>query len=278
MTSAFVPRLVTEHFGTVGGPANALEGGMSPSILVGSTVFKQVDDSDLAAWSQELLAATTDDYLMVPTPVRAADGRWVVDGWTATVYLPDLATLVNEPVEVARVGRQFAFAVNRALETLSADGFDAEPVTRREDRWARAYRAVWDPTTTVSAAGSAEIFETLRSVWMSGPTAPPEDNVFHCDLTGNVMADPDGTPVVLDFTPAFGPIDFGSAVVVGDHLLWRDGRADLIETVGADPALVARAIAFRLLSEQFALDAGELPGHGGDLEHHHRVLRLLDWS
>ena len=279
MTSDEVPASVRRSFRLSEVPARALDGGIVTPFVVGDIVVKPAGDPAVDTWCQQVLATTSDDGFVCPRPIQADDGRWVVDGWTATEYHDGLRPLLDDPETVVSVGRRFAAAVNRSPALANLGHLHRSPVAARTDRWARAYRHAWGHERCSVVPEAETIVATLRAVWGSDPTEypVPEPQVFHCDLTGNVLADRTGRPVVVDFTPAIGPVEFGTAVVAADHLLWHGGQPQLIDRIGADPRLVARALAFRLVAEQLALNVGQTPRHGAKLDDHRRVLRSLDW-
>lgn len=277
MTVPDVPPSVRKQFRLPDLPARPLDGGMVTPMVIGDVVLKPVDDAVLASWCQGVLASTVADGVVIPEPLAARDGRWVVDGWTATDFIDGLRSLIHEPESVVAAGREFAKAVNEAWANNGSGDFGRSPVQARTDRWARAYRHVWLAEPCRIGPEAQEILAAFRAFWELRSSSG-RSRLFHCDLTGNVLADQAGRRVVVDFTPAIGPPEFGTAVVVADHLLWHDGRSDLVDRVGVDLGLLARAVAFRLVAEQLALAEGEVPSHGGHLHEYRHVLRLFDWA
>jgi hypothetical protein len=45
--------------------------------------------------------------------------------------------------------------------------------------------------------------------------------LIHGDLTGNVLFHDELPPAIIDFTPYWRPLEFQSAVVVADALVWE---------------------------------------------------------
>ncbi|MEV7197574.1 aminoglycoside phosphotransferase [Streptomyces sp. NPDC093510] len=80
---------VLDAFG-VKGSRVPLVGGQGRSVLVGECVFKPAegpaDEIEWAASLFEELGASSSGF-RVPLPLRAADGRSVVDGWTASEFV-----------------------------------------------------------------------------------------------------------------------------------------------------------------------------------------------
>lgn len=254
-----IPTSVAEAFGVKGSPQR-LPGGEQTSVLAGDIVLKPACNPALAAWCQALAAAIDPSLIEVPEPVAAADGRWVVDGWTATRFVPGLVELADDPHTVVDIDTVVTDALSGAASGLP-------PIPPRSDRWARGVDAALGGPLPDLTTDAREVVTRLQ-----GPMAdtPPRDRVVHGDLTGNTFRTPSGAALVLDLSPYLAPQGFGAAVVVADHLLWRAGRAELAALV--DPDLLARALMFRLIAEQLA----DAPRHGARLDDYRRALELLD--
>ncbi len=264
MSPAQPPPEVRRSFGLGEGPVEPLPGGEGTSFVVGHAVVKPVFDVELGAWCQELAARVRSPWFSVPAPIRAHDGNWVVDGWTASAYVGGLEPLRSEPLRVIAVAEEIGTAFARA----GLD--DVGPVRRRRDRWARADRFAWDEESVPLSDAAREVADRLRA--RTAPTGEPV-GVIHGDLTGNVHVDPDGDVVVLDLTPYVRPARLAAAIVVADHLLWHDGRLDLLDAIDGDEDGLARALLFRLTAEQLATD----PRHGAELAPFRRLLEELRW-
>ena len=57
------------------------------SFRVEDLVLKPADDAGETAWVSELLVGLAVDGVRVAEPVRAGDGSWVVEGWSATRWV-----------------------------------------------------------------------------------------------------------------------------------------------------------------------------------------------
>jgi len=247
----------------VAGEATPLPGGDETSLLVGGVVLKKVIDPPLAAWAQERLSEIRCDAIRVPDPIRATTGAWTVDGWSATTFVPGLRSGLGRWSDIADAGRSFSSALAALGET------DLAPVRGRTDRWAVADRFVWDAMPLEFGAEATRIVERLRA--NQGPEAPSQ--IVHADLTGNVFFDPDDIPTVIDFAPLFRPVSHSLAIVAADAMLWHDAGIDVLEMIDPKRQSIARALLFRLGSEQLAVD----PRHGARVSDYHRVLDSLGW-
>jgi len=256
------PPAVRDAF-RVSGPVHRLEGGDETSVRVADVVLKQVMNPTLANWTQELLAETEHDAIEVPAPLRSHQGEWVVDGWVATKFVPELRSGLGRWAEVADAGREFHASI-----AGRAGGID--PVLARTDRWAEADRFVWEELDLELSGEAGELIERLRA--QANPGGLPAQ-VIHGDLTGNVFFDADDQPVILDFSPLVRPPTYAIAIVAADALLWHSADPAVLAATSVAADALARAILFRLVSEQLAV----APRHGARLDDHRRVLNLLGW-
>ncbi|MFF0739427.1 aminoglycoside phosphotransferase [Streptomyces sp. NPDC004111] len=258
------------------GPGNSpvpLSGGQGRSVLVGGYVFKPAEGAEeeaewgTAVW-EELVP---NGGFRVPRPLRAADGRCVVDGWTASEFLPGEPGPQGHWDGVLAAGRAF----HAALKGVPRPAF----LDRRTHPWAVADRVAWGERDIEAAADLAAPLAALREAWR--PVNEEAAQLIHGDLTGNVLFGGGGggggtqgasscgaasyePPTVIDFSPYWRPPLFAEAVVVVDGLLWFDRPAGLLTDGGAHPdwpQLLIRALIFRLVAQSELAAAGGLaPG------------------
>jgi uncharacterized protein (TIGR02569 family) len=222
-----------------GVPANPLSGGEGLSWRADSAVLKRVHDESEASWSQEVLADLVEDGFRRPEPIPAADGRWVVDGWSACAFLDGLRDGRPRWRHIMAGGARF----HRALPRPDAT---ARQVQKRQHRWAVADRVAWgDTAVALSPAGEQlrrRIVEQLTPVIL-------EEQLIHGDLSGNVLFDPEDKPVVIDFSPYLRPARYADAVVIGDAMLWEGAGLDVLEILGHDD------LSFQLLHGPYCSDS-----------------------
>jgi hypothetical protein len=76
--------------------------------------------------------------------------------------------------------------------------------------------------------------------------------LIHGDLTGNVLfADPE-PPAVIDLSPYWRPVEFASAIVVADALVWEGAEAAELRSafdIDSFGQLLARALLFRIITD-----------------------------
>lgn len=239
-----VPAPVRRAFGAPDGadPVH-LAGNTGGVQVVGEVALKQVNDAAEAAWAQDALArlATVDDVRW-PRPVAASDGRFVVDGWTASEFVPDLRPLAPDWAAVVDAGRRF----HRATAHLVPP---AAMLDGRTHRWARGERHAFGEETVTLPPDTAALDRALARRCRPDPNPV---QFVQVDLAPNVLLDADDVPVVLDVAVGARTPGYASAVVVADALVWQDASVDLLDllTTDGDPvALVARALRFRLATD-----------------------------
>ncbi|MFF7360655.1 aminoglycoside phosphotransferase [Streptomyces sp. NPDC008125] len=206
------PRAVLDAFGVVGGTPVPLAGGQGRSVLVGGYVFKPAEGTEAEAeWAASLFEALAPGPgFRVPRPLRTADGRSLVDGWTAHAFLAGTPGPRGHWADVLSAGRAF----HAALRGLPRPGF----LGRHTHPWAVADRVAWGEQDAEVIADLAAPFSALLA--LRRPVRQDAAQLVHGDLTGNVLFAPDQVPVVIDFSPYWRPPLFAEAVVIADGLLW----------------------------------------------------------
>jgi len=260
------PDPVVRAFG-LRGASRRLAGGQDDSFVVDGAVLKRVGDAAEAAWVQGLAQRLDPQGFRIARPVRAAGDAWVIDGWTASEFIPGLAPAAPDWDQVFAAGRRFA----DATEALGPTASDAEVLAARGHRWARADRCAWGEEDIDLAGVAGSVLFSLRDL-TDAPTG--ERRIIHADLTGNVHVDPWGTPVILDLSPYLRPLRWADAIVVADAVTWWTAPLDLATSFAASDEgrdLLARALIFRLVAEQLGGSAGD----PNNLEPYQSVLRHL---
>ncbi|WP_329459609.1 aminoglycoside phosphotransferase [Streptomyces sp. NBC_01497] len=237
------PRPVLDAFGVRGAPV-PLPGGQGRSVLVGGFVFKPAEGAgDEVEWAASLFETLAPGRgFRVPRPLRATDGRSLVDGWTAGEFLTGEPGPRGQWSGVLSAGRAF----HAALRHLPRPDF----LDHRTHPWAVADRVAWgergiDVTDDLDSPYSA-LLELRR------PVEQDAAQLIHGDLTGNVLFAADAEPAVIDFSPYWRPPVFAEAVVVADGLLWFDLPPDLPARMSDRPdwqQMVIRALIFRLVAQ-----------------------------
>jgi len=237
-----VPEPVLAAF-DVGGRPEPLSGGMGQSVRVGDVVLKPAGDETEASWLAQLQHDLRPVGLRTPRPRRAADGRWVVDGWSATAYLAG----------DGRPGRWAdTMAAGRALHAALRAEPRPELLDRRTHRWAVADRVAWGEAT----ADLGPVGERLTA--RRRPLDLPRQLV-HCDLSGNVLFHESEPPAVIDLSLYWRPPPYAEAIVAVDAFLWYDAEPGVLDLVehGDATQLLVRAAVFRLCTDLSPAHLGE---------------------
>nr|WP_241265746.1 TIGR02569 family protein [Streptomyces boncukensis] len=267
-SDAVPPAPVLDAFG-VRGTAVPLAGGRGRSVRVGGFVFKPCDGAeDEAEWAASVFERLTPNGgFRVPRPLRAEDGRSVVDGWTAAEFLTGEPGPRGRWPELLRAGRAF----HSALRQVPRPGF----LDRRTHPWAVGDRVAWGEQEVRVVDELAEPCATLLR--LRRPVERPSQLV-HGDLTGNVLFAAGEAPAVIDFSPYWRPAAFAEAVVVADGLLWFDVPPGMV-TRGGTPdwqQLLIRALLFRLVAQSESAGAA-VPGRtpAGERERYTRAAEAV---
>jgi uncharacterized protein (TIGR02569 family) len=215
-------------------------GGQGNTWRARALILKPLDRSvEQLAWEYTVLSGIEPDGFRLAPPVRSRDGRLAVDGWSAWeliagVHLPD------RWADICAVGDRF----HRAAAGIPAPAWHRE----RNDPWARADRAAWDDA-------ALDEFRSLAPVDQLAASLRPvhgHDQLVHGDLSGNVLFHPTLPPGVIDISPYWRPVLFGTAVVIIDALMWEgasDAVLKIVEGRAEGPQCLLRAAIFRLVTD-----------------------------
>ena len=152
-------------------------------------VFKPLDMSiEALEWQESVLGGIEEDGFRVARPVRAADGRLAVAGWSVWQRAGG-GHLPRRWAEIWAAGERF----HRASAEVPVPGWHL----RRSDPFARADRAAWED-------GAVEEFTCLPPVArLAGHLRPVNGpgQLIHGDLSGNVLFHPHLPPAIIDLSP-----------------------------------------------------------------------------
>ena len=266
-------------FGVRAGGLLPLAGGLEQTAWrAGDIVLKPVQaaNHDEGDWIAAVLDVIVEDGFRVIKPVRAADGRWLADGWAAWRWFDGEHERTRwQDVRVA------AEAFHRALRVaVDAAGVDARPawLDTRGHRWALAEGVVWRgeplPTAAIYDVPEWELFERFR---VAGPPLTVEEaersQVVHGDIAGNVLVGTDGTPTFIDMSPGWRTPSSAEVQILVEGYAFFGGVESVL--AGFDRADIARACAFRLMCGFQALAIG-LELNPEQLTRFRRILDLVD--
>ena len=204
---------------------------MGRVVAAGNLVLKPVDDEAEATWVAEALASLPEDGFRIAPPVQSVDGRWVVDGWSATEKIAGRNERRWEDI----------LAAGDAFHAATASLERPEMLDRRTHVWARADRMAWGEQEPQPSPLADRLRRYVRPVDLPS-------QVVHGDLGGNVLFADALPPAVIDFSPYWRPPAWALAVVVVDAVVWHHAPVDLAEE--HDAQVLARASLFRLYCDE----------------------------
>jgi len=216
------------------------EGGRGLAWRAGRIVLKPVDtNEERLAWQRDVLGEIRTEGFRVSRPERSIAGALVVDGWSASTFCVGR----HEPrrwTDVIAVGR----LLHRALKDVPRPAF----LSSRTDPWSMAERAAWGDAPLAPYREAPHVARLVASLV---PVDAPSQ-LIHGDLTGNVLfADP-LPAAIIDLSPYWRPVEFASAIVVADALVWEGADVSEVESafsIESFGQLFARALLFRIISD-----------------------------
>ncbi len=215
-------------FGISGTPT-LLSGGRGLCYRIGDTVLRPCDDEAESQWlaqlSRDLLARSPAGYrLASPVPSVTNPNTFVVDGWTASSFVPGRDSMENFPE---------LFRAARLLHSDLADFVTEKPAEvagRLFNRWDEADYVTWGEKSLADVNKvNTEMLRQLQPVLdqLSAEMRPlPEESaqlkcqLVHMDLLGNVLFEDGLPPGIIDLTLYWRPVLYAEAVVVVDGLTW----------------------------------------------------------
>jgi len=246
------------------GRQSPLPGGRGLAVRVDDAVLLPAPDVAASTWAAEVAERLRSPDVRMPRPLRSGDGRWVVDGWSASEHVEG----VDGPAGRWRELLATARSLHRELAPEPMPAW----LAGRQDPWAEADRAAWGEKTPTPGPVTAPLVARLLQARTPLPQVLP-DQLVHGDLTGNVLLpvhEGHSVPTVIDLSPYWRPAEAAVAVVVADGLLWHDAGPELVDIADlgtCGPQLLVRALLFRLLAldaltrDRPAAAVAELPAH-----------------
>jgi uncharacterized protein (TIGR02569 family) len=242
-----------------------LPGGQGDTFTSGDLVLKPALDEREAAWLADVLDALPRRHdLRVIRPVRATDGRWVVEGWVAFGHLAG----------APRPGDwRAALDVSDRFHDLVAQ-VPWSPALDREHAWAVADAFAWGERDIALPPRCSGVVERLCSA--REPVDEPSQLV-HGDLCNNILFHDDLSPAVIDISPFWRPRRYADAIAIVDAIAWFGAGGDALEPFAdrVGRQLLVRAVVFRLASAA-VLMAGDDQRLASEVAAHEPVLRALD--
>ena len=95
-----------------------------------------------------------------------------------------------------------------------------------------------------------EIRQLINPIFENYQLIERTDQIIHADMCGNILFTADLPPLVIDFSPAYGPKEYAEAILVADAIAWEHAPVALINDLpqtAYTKQLLLRATNFRLI-------------------------------
>jgi uncharacterized protein (TIGR02569 family) len=217
-------------------PLEPFPGGRGIAWGTEKLVLKLLDMSrEQVIWQEQVLGDIREVGFRVTRPVRAPDGRLIIDGWVAWQRLEG-EHRTRQWAEICMAGERF----HRATASTPRPRF----LPRRTDVFAQADRAAWD----LADLARFRFLPPIDRIVGRLQPLHAEEQLIHGDLTGNVLFHPALPPGIIDLSPYWRPPLFSTAIVVVDALMWEGADWSILSVMEQQPDAVQyllRAAAFR---------------------------------
>jgi uncharacterized protein (TIGR02569 family) len=200
-----VPEHVAIAFAASGSPV-LLPGGELRTYRCAGIVLRHENEKEIAdaIFAADVFdAIAPSDEFRVPRPVRAPDGGWIVDGWSAWTYVEGREA---GPADVP-AGVRAIEAFHRAIANVPRPPH----LARRALIYDRADRGAFGD---MPAGVDDRLRPTLARLYaLRRPVDGLRDQVIHGDANGaNILVAPGVPPAIIDFAPYWRPPEFALAV------------------------------------------------------------------
>lgn len=216
-----------------------LPGGQEGSYRAGDVVLKPVESVTKYLWLADILDPLEIPGLRIAKPVRSRNGKWMENGLGATRFSPGVF-VEGRMEEKLNAAIDFHLPLRAVPKPKNFDYWS--------DPWALAHKFAWAElplprNTDEQIAGVVAKITALRK------PLKLQDQLIHGDLAGNLLFD-GKTPVIIDISPDYRPLEYALAVLVCDSIAWHNEPLDSLKLLDFEPSvrtqLVIRAVLFRL--------------------------------
>jgi uncharacterized protein (TIGR02569 family) len=221
------------------GENKPLHGGEGRSVRVGPCVFKPIENPDRYKWSCELLLRVSQDGFRIPEPIRAKNGSFVFKGWSATTFEPGehVQGRWDEKIEILRTFH------------LRLRELDHPPMPPSDDRWSWAHEIAWQ-NAPMPVSIHLDIVRLVEELFAHYQPLTRSEGIIHSDFGGNVLFHDKLNPCIIDFSPAYGCMEYAEAIMIADVIAWENAPLNLLDLLPFDEKyrqFLLRAINFRII-------------------------------
>jgi uncharacterized protein (TIGR02569 family) len=238
LTDLILPPGIKEAF-YCHGETQRLAGGEGRSFKVGPCVFKPIENPERYSWSCELLLNVPQVGFRIAEPRRTRDGSFVFRGWGASDFVSGehVQGRWHEKLEILRL-------FHTQLQEL-----ENTPIPPSDDRWSLAHEIAWQ-VIPLPTEIHPDISNLINALFFHYQPLPRGQEIIHSDFSGNTLFHFLLDPCVIDFSPAYGSIEYAETIMIADAIAWEQAPLEIISLLRFDEHYrqnLLRAINFRLI-------------------------------
>lgn len=161
-----------------------------------------VGQEEAAIWNAELFNRVKEDRFRVAKPIRAANGSWVVNGWTAEQFLEGKHATISDLPNV----------IDAAIHFHEALAGTPLPEYRKKEqsKYTRADEWAWGE---IPRDIDLQLYDLATKLADLRKSVNLPDQLIHGDLNlNNVLVANNLFPAIIDFVPYYRPAEFALAV------------------------------------------------------------------
>jgi uncharacterized protein (TIGR02569 family) len=221
------------------GVRQKLYGGEGNAVRVGDCVFKPIDNPERYSWACELLLQLPQSGFRISEPLRSKDETFAHSGWGASAY--EQGEHVNGRwQEKVRISKLFHAELNE---------LELTPMPSSDDFWSQAHEIAWQ-VIPIPASLHPKMTTRIEDIFRHYQPLSRGQGVIHSDLCGNFLFQDGLDPCIIDFSPAYGSVEYGEAILVADAIAWEDAPQEIVDLISNDEHYrqnLLRAINFRVI-------------------------------
>lgn len=217
-----------------------LDGGQGTSVRAGHLAIKPVDEIDKYIWLSNSLQEVSFEGILVSIPVKSISGNWIEGGFGATTFIDGsfVKGRIYEKLKAANLFHQKTAAI------VKPEQFD-----QWESPWSSATKVAWQEGN-LPPETDQRIERVVQSLLKLYSPISLDFQFIHSDIAGNIFFSGDGTPIVIDISPAFRPVEYANTMLVTDSIAWHDEPLDSLNLLNYSTELrlqlVLRTVVFRI--------------------------------
>ena len=222
------------------GKIEPLPGGQNNSWRIGDHVLEYVGIDPSNEWSAAVLSDLNAVDYRISAPVRSKHDSFVFKGWLCSKFEVGFVSN-NHEAEKLEVSRLF----HRSLKAISLNVY-----VPPSNRWEIAHRAAWsrdDLPSQIETDSRNYIKELFRFTNSQGDI---KTQIIHGDLAGNILFHDRYSPLIIDFSPTNGPIEYAESILIADSIAWYNAPLQTLELLPQTEYykdMLLRAVIFRLV-------------------------------